>query len=73
MTARKQFITNLTVTPEMKRRLEAARKRPITEEMLREQRISFVYGQMMGKVTKDHVRDTLSRIRLMPQSERRGE
>jgi hypothetical protein len=65
MTARKQFSTNLTITPEMKRRLEAARKVEVTEEMLREQRISFVYGNLMGRSTKERVRRTASRMRLL--------
>lgn len=61
---RQQFSTNLKTTPEMKRRLEAARLIPVTEEMLREQRISFVYGNLMGRSTKEQVRRTASRIRL---------
>lgn len=73
MTARKQFSTNLTTTPEMKRRLDAARRIEVTEEMLREQRISFAYGQMMGRSTKEQVRRTASRIRLMePDQSKEG-
>lgn len=62
---RQQFSANLTVTPEMKQRFEAARKIVVTEQILREQRISFVYGNLMGRSTKEQVRRTASRIRLL--------
>jgi len=61
---REQFSTKLEVTAEMKAQLEAARKIEVTEEVLREQRISFVYGNLMGRSTKEQVRRSASRIRL---------
>lgn len=39
--------------------LRAAAGRKMTPAEVREQRVSFVYGQMGGRVTKDWVRDRL--------------
>ena len=33
--------------------------RPLTEASLFEQRVSFIYGQLGGNVTKDQIRDVL--------------
>ena len=56
--------TNLTVKPELARLLEEA-KAP-TEEVLREQRISFAYGNAMNLngITKESVRFASEHIRL---------
>jgi hypothetical protein len=66
MADRKQFLNVKPVDPELLRLLELARKTPVTEEMLREQRISFAYGNLMGndQVTKESVRLSAQRIRL---------
>ena len=51
--------TNAPNRPELDRLLKEAAKRPMTTADWREQRISFVYGQMMNcapHLTKDDVR-----------------
>jgi hypothetical protein len=67
MATRKQFQTKLKVSPRTKRRLEAARKRGVSEEDLREQRVSFAFGNAPADsklITKDSVRIASKRIRL---------
>lgn len=66
MPARKQFQSSLTVSPELKAQLERARKTEITEEELREQRVSFAFGNALqsDKITKDSVRFASEHIRL---------
>lgn len=66
MAARKQFKSALTVSPELKRLLDEAQQRPITEEELREQRISFAFGNAPPSdlITKDSVRFASEHIRL---------
>ena len=67
MATRKQFQTKLKVSPTMKRRLEAARKRDVSEEVLREQRVSFAFGNApvdSKLITKESVRLASKRIRL---------
>ena len=61
---RMKIQTNLTVSPELKRLLSEA-KVP-SEEELREQRISFAYGNAMGieGITKESVRWAAEHIRL---------
>jgi len=44
---------------ELDRLIEAARNHVMTPEEVSEQRVSFVYGQMSGKWSKDQVRDHL--------------
>ena len=68
MADRKQFQSNLTVSPELSALLENARANPATEEELREQRISFAFGnapQSADLITKDSVRRASQNIRLM--------
>jgi hypothetical protein len=58
MADRKQFINVAPADPELLRLLEETRNVPVTEDMLREQRISFAYGNLMGveSSTKESVR-----------------
>jgi len=64
--ARKQFQSRLTVSPELSKVLEEARKREVSEEELREQRVSFAFGNALKSdlITKDSVRRSSESIRL---------
>jgi len=66
MPARKQFQTSLTVTDEIRELLDKAKAREVTEEELREQRISFAYGNAPESdlITKETVRVASKQIRL---------
>ena len=66
MAARKQFQSRLTVTPQLSQVLEEARTREVSEEELREQRISFAFGNapQSDLITKDSVRRSAENIRL---------
>ncbi|MFZ5893618.1 MAG: hypothetical protein ACOY0T_21325 [Myxococcota bacterium] len=68
MPARKQFQSSLTTKPELQRLLEAAREKGVSEEELKEQRISFAYGNAPDSklITKDSVRFASTHIRLKP-------
>lgn len=58
MANRKQFLSDTAVDPELATLLERARKTPVTEEQLSEQRISFAFGNSPESefITKDSVR-----------------
>lgn len=66
MAERKQFLTTPAVDPELERLLDEARQRPVSEEELREQRISFAFGNALGDddITKESVREASEHIRL---------
>lgn len=66
MAARKQLQTTLTVSPELKRLLIKARAKKVSEAELREQRISFVFGNALGcdGITKESVRYAANHVRL---------
>ena len=66
MPARKQFQSTLTIRPELQRLLDEARKKGVSEADLREQRISFAFGNALNSnlITKDSVRITSQHIRL---------
>jgi hypothetical protein len=66
MAERKQFLSMPPPDPELGRLLDAARQRPVTEAELREQRISFAFGNAMeaDDITKDSVREASEHIRL---------
>ena len=66
MPARKQFQSNLVMSPELERLLAEARTKEVTEEELQEQRVSFAFGNAPESelITKDSVRHTSQRIRL---------
>jgi hypothetical protein len=44
MALRKQFQSNLQLKPELQRLLEESQNREVTDEELREQRVSFAFG-----------------------------
>jgi hypothetical protein len=66
MAARKQFLSSKPADPELVSLFETTRSIQVTEEMLREQRISFAFGNALhsDRVTKDSVRLASSHIRL---------
>ena len=66
MADRKQFITVEPADAELLRLLEETRDVSVTEEQLREQRISFAFGNAMGSKssTKESVRHTSQNLRL---------
>lgn len=68
MPDRKQFFGEITPDPELLRALEGSRQTLVTEEELREQRISFAFGNAPAnaKNTKDSVRQASEHIRLLP-------
>jgi hypothetical protein len=73
MATRKQFQTNLKVSPTLRRRLEAARKRGVSEDDLREQAVSFIYGNapMDSKlITRASARTAVENIRLRSNKKR---
>jgi len=66
MPARKQFQSSLTVSPELQAKLDRARGTEVTEAELREQRVSFAFGNapQSERITKDSVRFASEHIRL---------
>ncbi|MEM7448493.1 MAG: hypothetical protein AAF355_09640 [Myxococcota bacterium] len=67
MPDRKQFQTALVVDSELEDLLERAKKQEISEDDLREQRVSFAYGNApldSDGITKDSVRQASTSIRL---------
>ncbi|HEX9460326.1 MAG TPA: hypothetical protein VGA84_14330 [Thermoanaerobaculia bacterium] len=66
MPARKQFQSNLTVSAQLSELLQNAQNTDVTEDVLREQRISFAYGNAPQSelITKDSVRSSSQNIRL---------
>jgi hypothetical protein len=67
MAARKAFLGPAPSHPELDKLLENARKNPVTDEQLQEQRISFAYGNAPADsgITKDSVRAASQRIRMV--------
>jgi hypothetical protein len=69
MADRKQFQNVQAPNAELLRLLETARNRPVTEEELQEQRISFAYGNAPASanlITKESVRHASKHIKLLP-------
>jgi hypothetical protein len=68
MADRKQFFGDIKADPELLKALEASKQTPVTEEDLREQRISFAFGNAPegANNTKDSVRRASRHIRLLP-------
>ncbi len=69
MADRKQFFGEINTDPELLKALETSRQTPITEEDLREQRISFAFGNAPANatnITKASVRQASVHIRLLP-------
>jgi hypothetical protein len=67
MPDRKQFQNVNPPDPELIRLLDASRDKPVTEEELQEQRISFAFGNAPDSVliTKDSVRLASKHIKLL--------
>ena len=70
MADRQQFLRVPTPDPELKQILEASRAIPVTDAELREQRISFAFGNAPqdseGRITKASVRLASEHIKLLP-------
>jgi hypothetical protein len=67
MADRKQFLNNgEPPDPELVALLQAARQSEVSEEDMREQRISFAYGNALeiDSITKESVREASLHIRL---------
>ncbi len=69
MADRKQFFGEIKTDPELQKALETSRQITVTEDVLREQRISFAFGNAPASaknITKDSVRQASEHIRLLP-------
>jgi hypothetical protein len=67
MADRKQFERVPAANPELTKLLEQSRSKPVTEEELQEQRVSFAFGNApfsSQSITKDSVRLASKRISL---------
>lgn len=66
MPDRKQFQNVEPADPELLRLLESSREKPVTEEELHEQRISFAFGNALDSelITKESVRNASRKISL---------
>lgn len=66
MALRKQFSGDVKEDKELVMLMEKSRKIVVTDDILREQRISFAYGNAMNadSITKDSVRAASHSIRL---------
>jgi hypothetical protein len=68
MADRKQFQNVPAPNPRLVGLLDEARKRPVTEEELREQRVSFAFGNAptsSNLITKESVRAASTHIKLL--------
>jgi hypothetical protein len=68
MANRKQFQNVPVPDPELMRALDASRNRIMTEDDLREQRVSFAFGNAPAasdRITKDSIRAASTHIRLL--------
>jgi len=67
MADRKQFLGVAQANSELLRILGESRNRTVTDEELREQRISFAFGNALNssEITKDSVRKASQSIRLI--------
>jgi hypothetical protein len=67
MPDRKQFQNVPLPDPELMHLLEASRNKVLTEDELREQRVSFAFGNAPNSklITKDSVRTASMHIRLL--------
>jgi hypothetical protein len=66
MADRKQFENVAAPDPELIRLLEATRTKQVSEDELREQRISFAFGNALNSelITKDTVRQASQNLRI---------
>ena len=71
MALRKQFQSNLQLRPELQRLLEEARNRDVTDEELRQQRVSFAFGNapaVAENITKASVQSASESVLLRKRS-----
>jgi hypothetical protein len=70
MADRQQFFRSVQPDPELAKILEASKATTVTEEELREQRISFAFGNAPhgseNRITKESVRVASEHIKLLP-------
>ena len=70
MADRQQFFGIPNPDPELAKLLQASKDTPVSEAELREQRISFAFGNapqsLENRITKDSVRLASEHIRLLP-------
>jgi len=66
MAARKPYLKTSDVNVKLKEKLEAIRDVVVSDEDLREQRVSFAFGNAMGidDITKESVRTTSDKMRI---------
>lgn len=66
MAARKPFFGPAPDRPELDKLLDDASKTEITDDQLKEQRVSFAYGNAPegARITKDSVRDASNSFRI---------
>ena len=67
MAERKPFLGNIKIDHDLRALLEASKQKPVTEDDLQEQRISFAYGNApvnAKSITKESVRKTSQHILL---------
>ncbi|PYU12669.1 MAG: hypothetical protein DMG37_12820 [Acidobacteria bacterium] len=66
MADRKQFKNVPAPDPELVRLLKETGNRPVSEEELREQRVSFAFGNALGSdsITKESVRHAARNLKL---------
>jgi hypothetical protein len=66
MAARKSLLKSAPDRPELERLLEASIKAGVTDDQLREQRVSFVYGNAPegSRITKDSARMASESLRI---------
>lgn len=66
MADRKQFLSVPDTDPQLRIFLDEAKKTEVSEEQLKEQRISFAFGNALGSelITKESVRRSSNHIRL---------
>jgi hypothetical protein len=67
MADRKQFLNVPAPDAELMRLLGASHNKPVTEEELKEQRVSFAFGNAPAsdRITKDSVRAASTHMRLL--------
>ena len=67
MADRKQFLGVSEADPELQELLNATKDRVASEEELREQRISFAFGNALNyeSITKESVREASERVKLL--------
>ena len=70
MADRQQFLHNINPDPELAKILEASKGTAVSEADLREQRISFAFGNAPQgsehRITKESVRTASEHIKLLP-------